>query len=153
MYQQLWNTMIQMQSTSWAGLNLWFIYRVILIYTCLVSDTISIDICYILLSETTLGKRDCWLIQLSSSHTVLCANATLGIKRKKQFYEQRQHDSTTSNCEMFSTKKLKIKSSVVCFLATKCSHFSCKLIKYKKTQSDELVKLLFSKKRTPSQNK
>lgn len=76
------------------------------------------------LRDWMLGNRDCCLIQLSSSHTVLFANAILGIKRKKQFYEQRQHDSTRSNCEMFSTKTLKIKSSVVCFLATKCSHFS-----------------------------
>lgn len=79
-----------------------------------------------------LGKRDCCLIQLSSSHTVLFANTILGIKRKKQFYEQRQHDSTRSNCEIFSAKKLKIKSSVVRFLAAKCSHFSWKLIKDKK---------------------
>lgn len=53
--QELWSLMTQIQSTAWAGVNLWFIQRVTLIYTCLVSDAVSINIYNILLSET-----ECW---------------------------------------------------------------------------------------------
>lgn len=45
----------QIQSASWAGVNLWFLQRGTLIYTCLVSDAVSINIYNILLSDT-----ECW---------------------------------------------------------------------------------------------
>lgn len=52
---------VQMLSTFHAGLSIWFKHREILICTCLVSDTISINICYYLLSEAeycTKGTAD-----------------------------------------------------------------------------------------------
>lgn len=53
--QEVWSLVTQIQSAPWAGVHLWFIQRVTLMYTCLVSDAISINIHYILFSET-----ECW---------------------------------------------------------------------------------------------
>lgn len=53
--QELWSLVTQTQSNPWAGVNLWFMERVTLIYTCLVSDVVSINIYNILFSET-----ECW---------------------------------------------------------------------------------------------
>lgn len=77
--QELWSLVTQSQSASWAGANLWFMERVTLIYTCLVSDAVSINIYNILFSETECWARGIAAWSSWAALTVLFANAILGI--------------------------------------------------------------------------